>query len=101
MVKKEATPTITKGKITSFKITDKKSSYFALLMCDNSNPTPTDKSPIGKAAALKIAKVFIKTMGKSKELTFKIPPIKQATIKGLVKIDFKNLKNFKSSLLIK
>ena len=101
MVNKEATPTITKGKITSFKTTDKKSSYFALLMCDNSNPTPTDKSPIGKAAALKIAKVFIKTMGKSNELIFSKPPIKHATIKGLVKIDFRNFKNFKSSLLIK
>ena len=63
---------------------------FVSFIADKCSPTPTDKSPNGKAADVKIDKVFSIRIGKDNPNTLNVPPNKHATIKGFVMIDFKN-----------
>ena len=81
---------IIKGKSKSF-VNDER--IIAIFVSRNSlkcKPTPTDKSPNGKAAELTMAKVFCITVGKCKPKRFTIPPKIQAKIKGFEIIDFEN-----------
>jgi len=62
---------------------------FVVPIDDMCNPTPTDNSPKGKAADVKIDKVFSIRTGNEKPKRLNAPPNKQAKISGFFRIDLK------------
>ena len=78
------------GKSISFANEETATAIFVSFIEDKCNPTPTDKSPKGSAAELKIDKVFSKSDGKLSPSILKDPPKRQAKIRGFLNIDFKS-----------
>ena len=78
------------GNTTSFPIVATTTAILVSLIAETWSPTPTDKSPKGKAADVKIDNVFSIKIGKDNPNTLNTPPNKHATIKGFVMIDFTN-----------
>lgn len=65
----------------------KTNATFVLPIEERCKPTPTDKSPKGSAAELKIDNVFSISRGKLQPITLKVPPKKQAKISGFLIIE--------------
>lgn len=81
---------ITAGNTRSFPTVATTTAILVSFIDERCNPTPTDKSPKGKAAEVNIDKLLSINIGKDNPNILNTPPNKQATIKGFVMIDFIN-----------